>query len=140
MDIVAKGGNLLLNIAPGPDGNWDQGAYDMLSGVGDWMSVNSEAIYGTRPLAPYKEGKVCLTQGKDGAVYMIYLAGENETTPPSKIWFSMLELPEDAEAGMLGIKEKLAWERVGNGIVVNVPESLQKNPPCAFAWVIKIDV
>jgi alpha-L-fucosidase len=138
VDIVAKGGNLLLNIAPGPDGNWDQGAYDMLSGTGDWMAVNSEAIYGTKPLAPYKEGKVCLTQGRDGAVYMIYLADENELYPPAKIWFSSLAIPGNASAVMLGSREKLAWEKVGSGILVHVPEGLQKKPPCGSAWVIKI--
>jgi len=138
VDIVAKGGNLLLNIAPGPDGNWDAGAYEMLSGVGDWMEVNSEAIYGTHPLSPYKEGKVCLTQGKDGAIYMIYLADENEAGPPSKIWFSSLIIPENATAKMLGSDENLEWEKVGNGVMVNIPGSLQKKPPCSSAWVIKI--
>jgi alpha-L-fucosidase len=138
VDIVAKGGNLLLNIAPGPDGKWDDGAYEMLAGVGEWMDVNSEAIYSTHPLAPFKEGKVCLTQGKDGAVYLIYLADENETLPPPKIWFSSLEIPTGAKAVMLGTKESIAWEKVGSGIVVNVPESLQKKPPCSSAWVIRI--
>ena len=138
VDIVAKGGNLLLNIAPGPDGKWDAGAYEMLAGVGDWMEINSEAIYGTNPRAPYKEGKVCLTQGKDGAVYLIYLADENETSPPSRIWFSSLEIPLDATSVMLGTNERLEWEKVGSGIMVKVPESLQKKPPCNSAWVIKI--
>jgi len=138
VDIVAKGGNLLLNIAPGPDGSWDEGAYKMLSGVGDWMEVNSEAIYGTSPLAPYKEGKVCLTQGKDGATNLIYLADENEANPPSKIWFSSLSVPEGTQAMMLGTKENLEWEKVGDGILVNIPESLQKKPPCTSAWVIRI--
>jgi alpha-L-fucosidase len=137
VDIVAKGGNLLLNIAPGPDGNWDAGAYEMLAGVSDWMKINSSAIYGTRPLAPYKEGKVCLTQGKDGTIYMIYLADETETIPPAKIWFSSLKIPEGAKATMPGTKEILEWERVGNGVMVNVPESLQKKPPCKSAWVIR---
>jgi alpha-L-fucosidase len=138
VDIVAKGGNLLLNIAPGPDGKWDQGAYEMLEGVGDWMGVNSEAIYGTKPLKPYKEGKVCLTQGKDGAVYMIYLADADEKNPPARIWFSRLNISAGAKATMLGSKEKLEIEEVSDGIVVNIPESLQKNPPCKEAWVIKI--
>lgn len=138
VDIVAKGGNLLLNIAPGPDGKWDAGAYEMLAGVGKWMDVNSEAIYGTHPLAPFKEGKVCLTQGKDGAIYMIYLSDGNETSPPSRIWFSSLEVPSDATAMMLGSNEILQWEKVGNGIMVKVPESLQHNPPYGSAWVVKI--
>ena len=109
----------------------------MLAGVGDWMELNSDAIYNTRPLAPYKEGKVCLTRGKDGSVYMIYLADESETSPPAKIWFSSLKAPEGAKAQMTGSKEMLDWEKVGNGIIVNIPESLQKNPPCTSAWVIK---
>jgi alpha-L-fucosidase len=137
-DIVAKGGNLLLNIAPGPDGKWDAGAYEMLSGVGEWMEINSEAIYGTHPLKPYKEGKVCLTQGKDESIYMIYLAGEDEITPPAKIWISTLEVLENIQVNMLGSKEKLTWEKTGSGIIVNIPESLQKTPPCQNAWVIKM--
>jgi len=137
-DIVAKGGNLLLNIAPGPDGKWDADAYEMLSGVGKWMEINNNAIYGTHPLMPYKEGKVCLTQGKDESIYMIYLAGEDEITPPAKIWISTLEVLENIQVNMLGSKEKLTWEKTGSGIIVNIPESLQKTPPCQHAWVIKM--
>jgi alpha-L-fucosidase len=136
-DIAAKGGNLLLNIAPGPDGNWDAGAYEMLSGIGEWMEVNSEAIYSTHPIKPYKEGKVCLTQGTDGTIFMIYLAEENETEPPEKVWISTLEVPENMQVGMLGSKEKLTWEKVGSGLIVNIPESVQKKPPCKDAWVIR---
>jgi alpha-L-fucosidase len=139
VDIVAKGGNLLLNIAPGPDGNWDAGAYEMLEGVGKWMEINSGAIYDTKPLAPYKEGNVCLTQGKDGTVNLIYLADENETAPPSKIWFSSLSVPEEAKATVLGTSEILEWQRVGNGILIDIPETLQKDPPCHSAWVIRFN-
>jgi alpha-L-fucosidase len=137
-DIVCKGGNLLLNIAPGPDGSWDQGAYDMLSGVGDWMEVNSEAIYDTHPIEPYKEGKVCLTQGKDGDIYLIYLAEENETSPPAKIWSSEICPPAGSKVTMLGNKEGLHWEKCGNGFFADIPESIMKNPPCQLAWVLKI--
>ncbi len=137
-DIVAKGGNLLLNIAPGPDGNWDKGAYEMLTGVGEWMKVNSGAIYNTKPLAPYKEGKVCLTQGNNGTKYLIYLAGENENSPPAKIWFSDFELAEKATARMLGTDVTLNLEKIADGVLVNIPVSIQENPPCDYAWVIEI--
>ena len=138
VDIVSKGGNLLLNIGPGPDGTWHDDAYDRLRQVGDWLKVNGEAIYGTRPIAPYKEGKTCLTSTKDGSVYAIYLADPDEETPPSKIWLSTLKPAPDATATMLGSAGTLTWEAVGNGMVINIPASAQQNAPCHYAWTIKI--
>ena len=138
VDIVAKGGNLLYNIAPGPDGKWHDGAYELLEEIGVWMEVNSEAIYGTRAIAPYKEGKVCLTK-KNEAIYAIYLAEENETKMPSRIWLSSITPTKDANLTLLGIDHKLKWEKVGSGFVVDIPEQFRKLPPCKYAWVIKID-
>lgn len=66
-------GNLLLNIAPGPDGTWQSGAYDLLREYADWMKINSEAIYNTRPLAPFKENTVRLTRLPDGTTYLLLL-------------------------------------------------------------------
>jgi alpha-L-fucosidase len=137
-DIVSKGGSLLLNIGPGPDGTWYKEAYKRLNDMGKWMKINGEAIYNSRPIAPYKEGKVCLTKQKDGTIYAIYLGDENETAPPSKIWLSSLQPPTDAEITMLGVKTKLEWEKVGKGFMVNIPGSVTKNPPCNYAWTIKI--
>jgi len=51
----------------------------------------------------------------------------------SKIWFD-----DDVEIFMLGVKEKLKWGKAGNGLVVDIPESLIENPPCKYAWTIKI--
>ncbi len=138
VDIVAKGGNLLYNVAPGPDGKWHDQAYELFEEIGDWMEVNNEAIYGTRALPPYKEGKVCLTQ-KNDAVYAIYLAEENEKGMPSKIFLSSVLPAKNAKLSLLGVDHKLDWEKVGNGFVVEIPEQFQKAPPCKYAWVVKID-
>ena len=138
VDIVAKGGNLLLNVAPGPDGKWHDGAYELFEEIGNWMDVNSEAIYETRAIAPYKEGKVCLTK-KDDAIYAIYLAEENETQIPSKIWLSSITPSVDTKMILLGDNQELKWETAGSGFVVYIPENLQKKPPCNYAWVIKIN-
>ena len=137
-DIVAKGGNLLLNVAPGPDGNWDEGAYRLLEEVGDWMKVNSEAIYGTRAIEPYKEGKVCLTSKKDGTLYLIYLADENENEIPSTIRLLTVCPGKNARITILGSNQKLKWQKEGEGFSVNIPRNLQKNPPCQNAWVVKV--
>ena len=43
--VVSRGGSLLLNVAPGPDGQLDSTAYVRLKEVGEWLKVNGEAVY-----------------------------------------------------------------------------------------------
>jgi alpha-L-fucosidase len=138
VDIVAKGGNLLLNIAPGPDGKWHDEAYVLLKEIGDWMDVNSDAIYGTRALAPYKDGKVCLTRKQDGIVYAIYLPDENETALPSKVWLNSIQANRGSDVELLGYG-KVKWEKTGNGMLIHVPKKAISNPPCKEAWAFKIE-
>jgi len=138
VDIVAKGGNLLLNIGPGPDGTWHDDAYDRLKKIGSWMKVNNEAIYNTRAIEPYKEGNVCLTQQKDGSVYAIYLDSDEEITLPARIHLSSISPSSKAKINMLGVKGNLRWKKDGNGFYVDIPEKIRKNPPCKYAWTLKI--
>ncbi len=62
--IVSRGGNFLLNIAPSPEGTLDDTAYSRLKEIGEWMKINGEAIYGTQPVPPYQSGKVVFTSKK----------------------------------------------------------------------------
>jgi alpha-L-fucosidase len=48
-DIVSKGGNFLLNVGPTAEGEIPQPSIERLYKIGEWMHVNSEAIYGTDP-------------------------------------------------------------------------------------------
>lgn len=48
VSVVSRGGSLLLNVAPGPDGQLDSTAYVRLKEVGEWLKVNGEAIYDER--------------------------------------------------------------------------------------------
>lgn len=65
-DVVAKGGNLLLNVGPDPDGNLPAEALQRMEEMGRWLDKNGYAIYGTRPLYPYCDGNKRYTQSKDG--------------------------------------------------------------------------
>ena len=58
-DIVSKGGNFLLNVGPTSLGEIPQPSVERLQQVGDWMKINSEAIYGTKanPFAYFPHGK-----------------------------------------------------------------------------------
>ncbi|MBN1337825.1 MAG: alpha-L-fucosidase [Bacteroidales bacterium] len=138
VDIVAKGGNLLLNIAPGPEGQWHPQAYELLSDIGNWMKVNGEAIYETRAIPPYREGKVCLTKKKDGSVYAIYLADENEKGLPPTVRIPSKQLTDNPSVTLVGVDALLKWKKDGDGFVVEVPEQFQIVPPCKYAWALKI--
>ena len=126
VDIVAKGGNYLLNIGPGPDGSWHDEAYRKLDSIGAWMDVNGEAIYGTRYIAPYKDGKVCFTQKKDGsAVYAIYLMERGEQLPET-VRFAGITPEKGARMELLGYKGKLRWKQEGDEVVVTLPAAARK--------------
>jgi alpha-L-fucosidase len=56
VDHVSKGGNLLLNISPLPDGTIPQQQKDILNGFGTFLNVAGEAIYATRAWTVYGEG------------------------------------------------------------------------------------
>lgn len=139
VDIVAKGGNYLLNIGPSPKGDYDPIAYERLKEIGAWMKVNGDAIYATRPIAPYKEGNICFTRCKNGSVNAIYLAKENETRIPATLELKGITPDSNASVTLLGSKAKLKWMTQKDGTtLIHIPESLQKNPPCLYAWTFRI--
>jgi alpha-L-fucosidase len=138
VDIVAKGGNYLLNVGPSPLGDYDTVAYSRMKEIGAWMKINGEAIYGTRPITPYKEENICFTQNKNKRVNAIYLAGEKEINLPPVIKIKGIKPAKNASILLLGAKNNLKWKIVDGEIVITIPTSLQKMPPCRFAWTFSI--
>ncbi len=136
VDIVAKGGNFLLNIAPTAEGDYEPEAYERLKDIGEWMEINSEAIYSTHPIQPYKEGKVCFTQLNDKTVYAIYLADEGEDKLPARLNLGELLLPTTT-AEILGTKISVRAIKNGKNYEVEFPESIRNNIPNKYAWTLK---
>jgi alpha-L-fucosidase len=137
VDIVSKGGNFLLNIGPSPEGELPSESLVRLREIGDWMRINGEAIYGTRPIAPYKEARTCFTSLPDGTVYAIVLAGEGESAPPPKLMLTSLAPEPGSEVRMLGVAEPVRWEKVGQGALLTLPREAVDKPPCRDAWAFK---
>lgn len=138
VEIVCKGGNLLLNIGISPEGTIPAEAYDRLHGIADWMEVNSEAIYDSCPVSPFKLNNICFTQKKDGAVYAIYLADEDEKNPPSQIRLQAIQPTPEAKVTMLGVQQELLWESTGNGCLILIDDSIRRTLTFEHAWTIKI--
>jgi alpha-L-fucosidase len=137
-DIVAKGGNLLLNIGPGPDGTWYDEAYNRLEEIGAWLKINGDAIYSTRTIAPYYDGKLRFTRGKDGSANIIYLLDENEKLP-AEIQVKGFSPEKGAKISLVGTKANaLKWKTDGNGFRITISESASRALPSKYAVVLKV--
>lgn len=72
VDVVSKGGNLLLNVGPQPDGLFPEMAISRLQEIGQWMKVNSVSIYNTQmgPLQRLQWGRS--TAKRNNKTFIIY--------------------------------------------------------------------
>jgi len=73
IETRAKGGNLLLNIGPKPDGDIAQEQEDRLRQIGYWLFINGEAIYNTRRWAITNEGDSWFTKKKDEDTVYVFV-------------------------------------------------------------------
>ncbi len=132
VDIVSKGGNYLLNIGPGPDGELDPVAYSRLKEIGSWIKTNGEAIYGSRMFSVFGEGDtIRYTQSKDGHTKYIFLF----QFPQDKIVLNKMAFGKATKLQMLGSTKKIKWKTVENGVEILAPVSLKNSS--RFVWVLK---
>ncbi|MDO5325143.1 MAG: alpha-L-fucosidase [Clostridia bacterium] len=129
IDVVCRGGNLALNIAPQPDGRLPKAAMDAAEGLGKWLQDHGEAIYGTRLAEPNEQGAVAFT--KKGKVhYALVRLPEGEKLTDSLL----LPWPHEArKLTLLGLEAPLSFERTEKGLLVRIPEILQGHNPLAPA-------
>jgi alpha-L-fucosidase len=72
IETRAKGGNLLLNVGPKPDGELPIEQEERLREVALWMFINNEAIYNARPWVITNEGDYWFTRRKgEDTLYVI---------------------------------------------------------------------
>jgi alpha-L-fucosidase len=125
--VVSRGGNFLMNIGPGPDGDWDPEAYKRLEGIGAWMKINSEGIYNSRAVAPYSAGDIYYTKSKDkNIVYAFMLSSQDRVALPPSLDIALTGIKKAKKVSLLGSNQKLTWKSNVTGIHLLIPKSAQQ--------------
>ncbi|WP_114781910.1 alpha-L-fucosidase [Botryobacter ruber] len=134
VDIASKGGNYLLNVGPKPDGTFPQESIDRLKGVGEWMKVNSEAIYATKanPISSVNWGRVTMKpEAKETILYLTVFDWPKD----GKLVVPGLDNKISSTSLLAGGK-KLKATQSAEGTVIQLPAKA----PDAIASVIKVQV
>ena len=133
IDVVCRGGNLALNIAPQPDGTLPAPAVKAVDGLGAWLRDNGEAIYGTRLAEPNEQGITAFTRKRE-TYYALVRLPEGEKLTDSLL----IPWPHEArKLTLLGLEASLPFERTPEGLRVRLPEILLGHNPIAPAFRIE---
>ncbi|WBL22868.1 alpha-L-fucosidase [Zunongwangia sp. HRR-M8] len=123
VEVVAKGGNMLLGIGPKPDGTIPLEVVDQLHEIGAWLDKNGEAIYGTHAIDDYQEENIYFTE-KEETIYAIAMF-EDDVKLPKTITFSKNLPSEYAKIKLLETGKKVDF-RIKNGTIeITLPKEIR---------------
>ncbi|MGH9820160.1 MAG: alpha-L-fucosidase, partial [Pyrinomonadaceae bacterium] len=136
IDVVSKGGNLLLNISPKADGTIPEEQQIILLDIGKWLHINGEAIYGSRAWTIFSEGEKDQQQFRftvdDGVLYVFGLNAQDTVAIVKSLGVNLPGMVKKVE--LLGYKGKLRFTQNETGLRVQLPNK----KPSEFPYVLKI--
>jgi alpha-L-fucosidase len=132
VDIVSKNGNLLLDVGPEADGTVPAVQMLRLKALGDWLHINGEAIYGSRPWGRANgdtvEGLPVRFTRKSNATYAILLGEPKSAT----VTIRSLSLKTGSKIYLLGLAEPIKWSQQGADLRLDFPANLAGHYAFAF--------
>jgi alpha-L-fucosidase len=140
IEAVCRNGNFLLNIGPRADGTIPDQEVALLLGMGRWLDVNGDAIYGTRAWKIFGEGNFRYTT-KGGGLYAIMIlpraadagpAGGEALLPALATGTASPGAVEKVE--LLGHPGALEFSQDETGLKVKLPAAM----PSEYAVALKI--
>ncbi|MBJ9991392.1 MULTISPECIES: alpha-L-fucosidase [Paenibacillus] len=135
VEIVAKGGNLALNVGPQPDGRISKTAISRIKGMGAWLKVHGEAIYGTRICEPYSVGRAQFTQ-KGDTTYAFYLYRDEHEAVPAELHLPLQQ--PFSRIDLVGGADNLEFRRTDDGVAIRLPEKEREGlAPIAHVFRIR---
>ena len=133
-DVVAKNGNLLIGVGPRPDGTIPEEQLLPLRALGEWLAVNGEAIYASRPWvvteATTGEGRpVRFTRSGDAAYALVLGIGAAD---PRRVTLPSVDGRAVRRVRLVGQDEQLEWASEEEGIAITLPDRLPAAPVNVF--------
>jgi len=141
VDSVAKGGGFMVGVGPNANGEFHPEAQRQLRATGDWLKINGEGIYNTRPRdgALWSEGDtIRYTRSKDMRLVYAFIL----QWPGKELALASVRPRSGSDIRLLGFSEPLRWNYdASRGLSVSFPENLQgaAHQPGQFAWTLKIE-
>lgn len=159
VEIVSKGGNLLLNIGPKGDGTFSPEAVERLTAIGNWMKINNEAIYGTKPWSVISEqvssktlaGAMVHDSDSDTTsktilpdIYftskgkIVYVIARSWTKPVVDVQALAKGKHKIHSIQLLGSTDKVNWEQTNAALNITMPKQLPNEVP-VYVFKVKLN-
>lgn len=132
IEVVAKGGSMVLGVGPTPEGLIEPGVIEVLNKVGKWMDKNGRAIYHTRTTPYYNDGNMWFTVSKDHQkMYAICTVKEREEIPNILEWTEK-RLQKGQKVRLVSNGKSLRWTLADDKIKVYLPKEVDRTMPVAL--------